>query len=192
MTNIQLNLIQNIYNTVKNYCKCIYIAGSKASSYINNPEDTDVVIVCNDTNDKIKTLKLLHTTCKETKTTLKDNYNIVIIVSTVEKELQCREYCYQDYIMLFGDTTFQPFHDILNNVEDYKAALRELHDRICEAPNKKLYRLLTGIYILQNNSYQLTQEQIANINLCHDMADTDRMAELLEYCREYLFDEGSV
>ena len=33
---------------------------------------------------------------------------------------------------------------------------------------KYWYHILTGIYLIQNGKYELTEEQAQNVNLCHD------------------------
>lgn len=45
---------------------------------------------------------------------------------------------------------------------------------------KQWYHIYTGLCILDNNSYNLTEEQIQNINILHDKVEGSK--ELIDYC----------
>ena len=49
--------------------------------------------------------------------------------------------------------------------------------------SKQWYHILTGIYLIQNGSYDLTYEQKHNIQMCHDKRMT---SELFEWIQEQL------
>lgn len=49
---------------------------------------------------------------------------------------------------------------------------------------KRLYHILCGIYMIENNSYELTEEQIKNVNIAHDKADG--WEELYEWAKNEL------
>ena len=52
---------------------------------------------------------------------------------------------------------------LLNTIENFKKHPRKT--------NKRYYQILMGIFILENNSYELNEEQIKIINEVHDQAD---------------------
>ena len=49
---------------------------------------------------------------------------------------------------------------------------------------KRLYHVLCGIYFIENNSYELTEEQKKNVNIAHDK--TDGWEGLYEWAKEEL------
>ena len=84
--------------------------------------------------------------------------------------------------------------DILGkDKEDYLANLKYdttsesfLHqmERNANGRTKRLYHILCGIYMIENNSYELTEEQIKNVNIAHDK--TDGWEELYEWAKNEL------
>lgn len=45
---------------------------------------------------------------------------------------------------------------------------------------KHWYHILTGIYLIQNDSYELTEEQMSNIRLCHARQMTQEIYDYIQ------------
>lgn len=73
-------------------------------------------------------------------------------------------------------------YDIFEHEEEYKAVLRT---RASCMPKfwKKWYHILTAVYMYDNGSYDLTEEQLDNIQNVHDNGISE---ELYTYCIEKL------
>ena len=53
---------------------------------------------------------------------------------------------------------------------------------------KRLYHALIGIYFIDNNAYDLTEEQIKNVNIAHDMKEG--FEDLWEWAKQRLEELG--
>ena len=194
----QLNQIEIIYNKIKQYCTCIFIGGSYTYSFLNSHHDIDVFIVCPTDEDRKNARNFIRKEdkeCMDILASLKQNDHLVIMVTTEFAVLQWFAFSYQynfkDAKVLFGNSIDFP-KDIFTYKGEYLAALQYTSEKIhffLEKDNKvhkDLYYMLTGVYMLQNGSYDLTPEQIENINICHEYQDQDKMKVLLKYCDDYL------
>ena len=171
----------------------IEIGGSSNLSYIENKHDIDVFVIFKDnTNRKEKMHKIFNLI-----RTLKDiNVNVSVLARTSEIHRHYVDETYQTetqkqnllrfpvYAYLFKDIDIVCGEDTSNIKsvdilqEPFKSRyIQALKDFLVEDTHifttagyhsKRLYHVLTGLYIIKNNSYDLTEEQVANINLLHD------------------------
>lgn len=104
------------------------------------------------------------------------------------QELQLYAYQYRFLVPVYG-TQF-PTYDPLEHVLDYKKLLLEFGiTRHLTRDCKRWYHILTGMYLIQNGKYELTEDQIHNVRLCHSRKMTTEIynwiqSELLSYRKE--------
>ena len=196
-------LIQ-FYNEHKNDIEYIIIGGSSSLSYINNIHDIDVFVTFKDRDNIDEKKQYLLDFQKELRQ-LDDRIMIISHFLAVDKhwydesvfvpkELEARAklpaYAYlfrYDKFVCGNDNIDKKNIDILNEPTRgrYIESLKRCSLRVKnyyesrKKYSKSIYHLLTGIYILQNNSYDLTKEQIANINLVHDKECTQELYDFV-------------
>lgn len=145
--------------------------GSRALPWVKNPNDTDYVFYVADRRDTAQLVKLF-------KLKPVDECWIVGELST-NKCARLYAYEYQFLQPLFGAEF--PDYDIFEHAAEYKQILI---DHSLEQPlvvkHKFWYHVLTGIYMLDNGTYELTEEQIENINLCHDRQTTEEIYSYIQ------------
>lgn len=193
-----INQIKKIYDIIKDKCICVYVGGSFCINYLTSYHDIDVFIVCANTSIMTEVFNIIYND-KEILTIthdLKEKFNLNILVTTSFRCVNiwdCGNYIYNynDNQIIFGEKiNFNK--NILKHKKEYLYTLKESLEKIYFFENrdkkiiKELYHLLTGVYILQNNSYNFTPEQIENINICHETIEQDKMRILLQYCDDYL------
>ena len=91
-------------------------------------------------------------------------------------------------IKLVGEDINFTFDVIDKDREEYKQILRETVEKILSNKirnQKRWYQILRGVYILINNSYELTEHQRKEINILHDLTPgweviRDKTIQLLE------------
>ena len=182
--------LQPLYDVVKNYCIGIVLIGSYVLPWIRNKHDIDVLVIFKD-NMKYDLL-----TCYSENIALireLQAQGITPLIRDFDRLLnQERCYVYENNfcIKLFESEPFNTSFDIFNKryVNILKANFEYVSNEYQDKNQipKFLYHILTGIYMIQNNSYELTEEQIENINIVHDMEDTEMIGELFNYCKEWL------
>lgn len=104
-------------------------------------------------------------------------------------------YAYQLHtqIVLYGDTTnISDWIDILGkHKQSYLKNLKHLMEYHFTATPKRahskyLYHVLTGLYMIENNGYFLTEEQGRNVKIAHDHVDLEKYDELFAWAKEEL------
>lgn len=161
--------------------KSVYLTGSSVIPWIENSHDTDYVIFVNDIRDaRIADL-------------YKEKQENECFICTTEK---CRRnpqtFSYERYFeqILYGDFVEIEGYFIFDHIDEYKKCLVDNGlGHSYRAQLKFWYHILTGIYLLDNGEYELTDEQIANVRLCHDKQMTQETYDyiqkrLLEYKNE--------
>lgn len=148
--------------------------GSSALPWIKDPYDTDYVFYVTNRRDTARLIKLFK---------LKP-IDECWIVGELSTNKCARLYAYEYHYLqpLFG-TEF-PDYDIFEHINEYKQILiNHGLGQPLVVKHKFWYHVLTGIYMLDNGRYELTEEQIKNVNLCHDRQMTE---ELYNYIQERL------
>ena len=209
-----LEIIQQFYKKKKKNIAFIFLGGSGCLPYISNAHDVDVLVVYKSgvTNEErhsyseqIKTLKKSLqevdsnvSIIKQYLGCLKEWYNE--IEDSEEKDVpvvnSVPAYIYQapHFQILCGEDSvgFGQF-SVLNNKPRYIQVLKNRFPRQnpevysdLPFPPKSFYHVLTGLYIILNDSEELTSEQIENINIVHDGENREKITELYNWAEEEL------
>ena len=167
--------INELFNKLQPLCKAIYLGGSRVNKYIKNPHDYDYILFVDNDEDKrklmIKIGHIFHLRGGININGLDDYMNIRIINE--------EEHSYGSYInklqkKLVGEDVEFIFDIIDKNREEYINILLKTINKFENRkikPTKRWYQILNGIFILKNNSYELTKEQIEIINDVHDVVN---------------------
>ena len=159
----------------------VYLTGSFVVPWIENSHDRDYVIFVNDIKDaRIADLY---------KEKQKDE---CFLCTTVEKKQNPKIFSYERYFeqIQYGDFVESEGYFIFDHKDEYKQCLVDNGlGKPYDTRFKFWYHILTGIYLLDNGEYELTDEQIANVRLCHDKQMTQEIYDyiqkrLLEYKNE--------
>lgn len=149
---------------------CCVLGGSASLPWIHNPRDKDYIVY------------------------VKDNTSISEMVST---HLELRKYipkvvvCRQPHSPQIGRYMGSLCKPVWGNPEvlpKYKSLWEDRDQNICDilrwVPNypcdKWWYHVITVIYALDIGSFNFTEQQIENINLCHDRRMTPEIWEIIE------------
>jgi len=195
-----LNKIKERYELVKDFCKAVIVGGSRSAPYIYNPHDYDVIFLFDNEEDAFQSVKIFSQEHKKDKDWLLENHLAFINMSQsfFEWILSHRDYTYLTHYQeaLFGNSDITRFN-ILEHKDEYRNVLKESIKFINkmyiekEYINKSLYHILIGLYILDNDSYDLTKEQLDNANIIHDgkEEDKDKILELYNWIKYRLEEE---
>lgn len=174
------------------------IYGTTVIPYIKNPTDYDVVVVFENeqAENDFKDFLFIHNEGEKTNfILLKEQFNFCIHATTLEKQNKSvsHNYIYAYQIKfrkpLTGYEMILPDFDYFDRKDDVKKELINFVERMngYVIPKEKYwYNIYTNKCICDNNSYDLTEEQIENINLLHDCIDCEKRDELIEECKEWL------
>lgn len=193
--------LENIWNIIKDHCKCIILTGSYIIPYIKNKHDIDIVYIYDNASNAMWIRRQFRENeeLKNIKNFLKDKYNIAIFGSSWESELVYRPILYlcRNAVVLFGEWDKEAVKaiDAINNQDLFKNKTRDLYKRFFDdyiekgIVDKNIYHVLTCKYFCDNNSYELTEEQIKNLNIVHDELEEDYniREKLLLEAREWLW-----
>ena len=124
---------------------------------------------------------------------IKKNRKMSFLCTTVEKKQNPRIFSYERYFeqIQYGDFVESEGYFIFDHEDEYKQCLVDNGlGKPYDTRFKFWYHILTGIYLLDNGKYELTDEQIANVRLCHDKQMTQEIYDyiqkrLLEYKNEF-------
>lgn len=184
--------ILELLNILKDYDFKIRFTGSSFLSFINHPTDEDIILIFNNEEDKISAKNLFKSTydIKELRK-LKLDFHF----STLEFEIKDLKGLPFPYLAFLS-------HDVydkdLNYIESiglevdeflkYKTIYKEVFlerinmwlDRLKENKIddkyffklKLFYQIYTTLCFLNNKSFNLTEEQIENINILHDREES--------------------
>ena len=164
--------VNAIVDKYKDWIVGINLCGSSVLQYINNPHDKDYVIYVKDLENPIHYDFFKDREKNECWFVIdKKNASIVKIYS----------YISHFYKNLYGENLEKNF-----NIFEHESELKELLIEIYLKKNtytknyKGFYHVLTLIYMFKNRSYDLTEEQIKNIQLCHDRKMTDEIYDFIQ------------
>ena len=154
----------------KTFAISAYLCGG--SLILKNPNDTDVVLFFKNGEDRINAIK---------KAPHDTGYNLHFAVDNNKPFLGC--YGVQLMKKLYGEE--EPLKlDIFD--EKTKVEYKELlikYAKLLQDNSKKWYHILTAVYMYENNSYELTENQKNIIQEVHDKGINE---ELKKYCIEKL------
>lgn len=147
--------------------------GSSTLPWIENPRDTDYIFYVTDNHVGKRMFELLQN---------KPYKECWIIDEFGQQAMRIYAYQYRFLKPIYGEDF--PTYDVLEHIPEYKEMLIRCGlDCEFNPYRKRWYHILTGIYLIQNGSYELTEEQAANVRLCHDRQMTQ---EIYNYIQEKL------
>lgn len=179
------NKLREILDLLSEHFLYVKLGGSYSLSFINNPHDYDIIVICDTFKDRMY--------CKKY---LLDNYNVRDLRKDYKLDFHFITKEYEDEFLV---TSIYPFYykqsDIIyQTLKDYKIIKKDISAILDNANNiykslkikldnilslsdnvkyqhKFWYYAYTTLCVLKNNSYELTTEQIENINILHDRKD---------------------
>lgn len=189
------NTLLEVYNEIKDGCIAVLLTGSAVLPYIKHPYDKDYIFLYKDeASAKIAEEKLLK---KYSWLELKTKFDWDIHIRFGE---DTEYYGLGNYIKVIkGDpAVISKLPKILENKEFYKDRCLNIYKRqkdlLASFPTMAWYTRKTWYYlyrivnVINNNSYELTEKQIEEINILHDKDTTvnerkpivDRLVEEIE------------
>lgn len=149
-------------------------SGSSVLPWITNPRDTDYIFYVRDNTISSKLIDLYKHKPQDE----------CWLVDTIDRDPVMSNYEYQNHFRVLVYGTWLPDYDVLQELVEYKKTLiRDGLNKEFKPSVKQWYHILTGIYFIQNNSYELTDEQKTNICMCHDR---NMSLELYNWIQEQL------
>lgn len=172
-------LSKDVLDTYKPWLISVAKTGSSTLPWIENPRDVDYIFYVTENQNTEKMLKLYS----------KKPYKECWLIDELGQQ-DMRIYAYEYHFLepIYGEDF--PTYDVLKHIPEYKEMLiNQGLECDFEPLRKAWYHILTGIYLIQNNSYELTEEQIQNVRLCHDKRMTQEIynfiqEQLLKYREE--------
>ncbi len=106
-------------------------------------------------------------------------------VDELGNQQSARLYAYEYHFLkpIYGDKF--PVVDIFKDLPKYKEILINCGNCEFDPKSKHWYHVLTGIYLIQNGEYKLTEEQARDVRACHDKQMT---LEIYNYIQEQLLE----
>ena len=168
--------IVQYFEQIKSNCNAIYLGGSRIDPVIDNPHDYDFICFAKPLKMHILPAQLEQLGFPQQdgtdRTKLKTLLDMTQIRQYPYNEIDWFSYLDHLMIKVVGDDVC-PDTDIINtNRQDFLKDLRYKAECLltewCNYP-KRWYHILRGVYILMNNSYEVTEEQKKEINILHDL-----------------------
>lgn len=195
---IHKEISQN-FEKIGDCCVAVYKGGSRVDPVIENPHDYDYICFSKPLQ-RHSILTKLHKLGLRTigsdgrvqRNKLKGSAHFLIDLSQVRAYpyTNITWFSYLDVLMekVIGDDVCPKTDIIYEHREEFITCLKEKADDLIQGKiknQKRWYHLLRGAYILINNSYEVTPEQHAEINMLHDLSDgweavRDKTIELIK------------
>ena len=192
LTQEQRTMLEPIYDLLKDCCNCIYVAGSFIDPYITNKEDIDICVIFNSSYERRKYARIRKENIELFDNLKQQGFSIFSdLRARVEEKFKVYAYQFNfdDFEVLFGEPDFEFRKNIFDYPEEYKECLKNAFNLLNRNNiSTNLYRILEGIYFLENNNFILSLEQIENINIVHDNNSPSKILELFNHCLNYLFE----
>lgn len=184
--------IKYVFSLIEDCCAAIYLGGSRVDPVIENPHDYDYI--CFAKHLKLATLidKLNKLGFKQQDGTEATKPKTLLDMTQIRyyPYTQINWFSYLDHYMIkiIGDEVCNNL-DIINKYrKDYLLELKDKAHKLLNIwtnASKRWYHILRGVYILLNNSYDVTEEQKKEINILHDLSEgwekiRDKTIQLLE------------
>jgi hypothetical protein len=153
----------------KPWLKSVALTGSSTLPWINNPRDLDYKFFVENTHKGTLVAKLL---------TQKPRDECWFIADLDPPSMRIFEYEYEFFEPIYGSEF--PRSRVLEDINTYKALIIKLGKYQYTPEVKIWYHILTGIYLIQNGKYELTEDQIKNVQLCHDKRMTPEIYQFIQ------------
>lgn len=176
---------EQLYQSLQPYCVAIYLGGSLCEGIIENPHDVDFICFSSTPREMNDIRRGIYYYTK--KHPLPENYDVIQIRNAQNEEHAYGSYINKKMIKLIGEDIIFGFDVIEKDREEYLQLLKTAAVDLSTGKlqnQKRWYQLLRGIYILLNNSYEVTEEQKNEINVLHDLVEgweqlRDKVIQLL-------------
>lgn len=192
-----LEAIGLFYEKVKDNVCAIVLCGSRTLPYIVNSRDIDILIIAENLDklhlwiESMRTDEIIRNMRKQ----LRKEYGVSMMSGTVELfNTRLLYSSYIPYTILFGNMDINLI-DIRARADEYKQVCKTRFEQ-CMSDYEKdhdlyhlksFYHIYTGMCMIQNGySYDLTEDDIDNINILHDCEDENRTLTLVEEIRNWL------
>lgn len=163
---------EEVYNYLQPYCIAIYLGGSMCEGIIKNTHDIDFICFSDKPVDMSYIRMGLHFYQKKHR--LPENYDFLQVRTKQKEEHSYGSYINKKMIKLVGEDIDFTFDVVDKDREEYIKTLHETKDQLLSnriKNQKRWYQILRGIYILINNSYEVTDEQKREINILHNLSE---------------------
>lgn len=184
--------IKYVFNLIEDCCAAIYLGGSRVDPVIENPHDYDYICFAKYLELDTLIYKLNKLGFKQQDGTEATKPKTLLDMTQIRyyPYTQINWFSYLDHYMIkiIGDDLC-PELDIINKYrKDYLLELKDKTNKLLNIwtnASKRWYHILRGVYILLNNSYDVTEEQKREINILHDLSEgweeiRDKTIQLLE------------
>lgn len=210
-----LQLLELFYINNQHLIISIYLGGSIVCPFIKNSHDIDIIILSkldisyDDWHSLQQSIIHLRSKCAEIDPTvallLRHQESFIYWVTQKDDtKVPTKDRFYPVWIYLanymqnlFGEDIISQFKDYIiwedadNYLQSAKYLIETQIEPYLKANNKllkKVYHILVGLYFIENKAYDLTEEQIQNINYLHDNPDSDISWQLYENIKKTLGD----
>lgn len=163
---------QHMFDSLQPYCKAIYLGGSFTQKYLNNPHDIDFICFADDNYQRTLMkgrIAIYNSIHKDEKLSNEDWIQTRL---TTKEEHSYGSYIHKDMVLLCGEPinfTFDPIG------KDYNEYVDILKANIIKVKNpKRYYQFYRGYLLVSKKTYDLTNEEIINLNKLHDQKDEDK------------------
>lgn len=160
---------EEVYQYLQPYCIAIYLGGSYCQDFIQNKGDVDFICFADEPVNMCHIRRLLFFYQK--KHELPENYDFIQVRTKQREEHAYGSYINKQMIKLIGEDIDFKFDVINQNRVEYIQILKQTIEKLNTGKirnQKRWYQVLRGYYILKHNSYDLTDEEVAIINMVHD------------------------
>ena len=191
ITDEAYQFLLNFYEQYQEDLEAIILGGSALLPYLSNYHDIDIIFIWKDYSKRSNNLRA----CIEFNKSFKQmnikysclNWFLDQYEEAFDEHWPVYSYLFNQHQLIAGNKVplWQEF-DILKYPEKIWDTIE---NQINRAHNKKwFYHILTVLYILWNQSYELTEEQIININIVHDQQDQEKIEELYQWALQQIQD----
>lgn len=169
--------LNSFIKLIKPKCKMIFYGGSKTYPFIQNSHDNDLIAVIENDNVKDEVRELLHSEGIRRKniSELGIDFHLITLERNETFFTKYRPWVSNYIEFIHNPDNIDLSYNMLEHVNDVKSNLIEFLPKIRDIPtnNKDYYYIYTTLCFLKNNSFELTEEQINNINILHDKKEDD-------------------
>ncbi len=176
-------IVEQNWPFISPYCAAIYLGGSQIDPVIENPHDYDFILFAKD----LPIGKVLFS--------LNNFIDVPFVYTEEEFEASEENPLIFDFSQIkvypYNRITFASYLDIYlekiigeevrvktdiiyKHRDEYIQVLKTQKNMLLDGTienQKRWYHILRGIYILKNNSYDVTEEQKREINILHDLSE---------------------
>lgn len=176
---MQLNpYINQIFSLLQPYCKAIYLGGSYTQKYINHPHDIDYICIAATIRDQLYLSIALQAIKYHYPQFNIQNEDWIQLRNEESEEHAIGSYIYKDMQLLVGEKINFKFDILGKDKEEYISLLKSYKIK----NEKRYYQLYRGYLLVSKGNYNLTSDEINELNLLHDCIATDELKQKVINC----------